>query len=112
MQRQHGDRGRQAHPLGFCRHMAEDELGAGENAERIEMMLADPDRMHAELLGVQRFGGDVGDELVGRAGIVLVVIVAKRKVTKLHVLLLAPNQLQISVSRFSAKFPGRYRPRA
>ena len=52
------------------------------------MMLADPGRMHAELVGIERFGGDVGDELVGVAGVVLVVIVAEREVAEFHVRLL------------------------
>src|SRR6185436_8754257 len=48
------------------------------------MMLADPGRMHAELVGVQRFGGDIGHELIGVARIVFVVIVAQREITELH----------------------------
>ena len=48
------------------------------------MMLADPGRVHAELVGVERFGGDVGDELVGRARVVVVVIVAEREVAEFH----------------------------
>ena len=52
------------------------------------MMLADPGRMHAELVGVNRFGGDVGNELVSVARIVLVVIVAEGEVSEFHVRLL------------------------
>ena len=48
------------------------------------MMLADPGRMHAELVGIERLGGDVGDELVRGAGVVFVVIVAQREVAEVH----------------------------
>src|SRR5215212_1659076 len=52
------------------------------------MMLADPGRVHAELIGVERLGGDIGDELVGVPRIVLVVIVAEGEVAEFHVRLL------------------------
>src|SRR5208282_3737997 len=48
------------------------------------MMLADPDGMESERLGMQRLGDDVGDELVGRARIVLVVVVAQREITEIE----------------------------
>jgi hypothetical protein len=48
------------------------------------MMFADPRRVHADLFGVQRFGGDVGDELVRGARIVFVVIVAQREIAEIH----------------------------
>jgi hypothetical protein len=51
------------------------------------MMFADPGRMHANFLGVQRLGGDVGDKLVGLAGIARVVIVAQSKIAKIHIFL-------------------------
>src|SRR6185437_1002764 len=54
------------------------------HAERVEMVLADPGRMHAELVGIERFRRDIGDELVGGAGIVVVVIVAQREVAEFH----------------------------
>ena len=64
--------------------MGEDKVGTGEDAERVEMMLADPGRVHAELIGVDRFVSDVGDELVGVARVVFVVIVAEREVSEFH----------------------------
>ena len=51
-------------------------------------MLADPGRVHAELFGVERLGGDVGDELVRGTGIVVVMIVAEREITEIHGFLL------------------------
>jgi hypothetical protein len=48
------------------------------------MMFADPGRMHADLLGVQRLGGDVGDELVRGARVVFVVIVAQGEIAEIH----------------------------
>ena len=61
------------------------------------MMLADPGRVHAELVGVERLGGDVGDELVGVARIVLVVIVAEREIAEFHVRLL-PSRAAVSAA--------------
>ena len=52
------------------------------------MVLADPGRVHAELVGVQRLGGDVRHEGVRVARIVLVVIVAEGEVAEFHVRLL------------------------
>ena len=51
-------------------------------------MLADPGRVHAELFGIERLGGDVGDELVRGTGIVVVMIVAEREITEIHCFLL------------------------
>src|SRR5258705_8013979 len=48
------------------------------------MMLADPGRMHAEPIGVQCFFRYVGDELVRRPRVVLVVIVAQGEVAEFH----------------------------
>ena len=84
VQRQHGDGRREPDVLGARRDIGQHQLGAGQHAERVEMMLADPGRMHAELVGVERLGGDVGDELVGVARVVLVVIVAEREVAEFH----------------------------
>ena len=84
VQRQHGHGRRKADMLGARGDVGEHQLGRGEHAERVEMMLADPGRMHAELVGVERLGGDVGDELVGVARVVLVVIVAQREISEFH----------------------------
>jgi hypothetical protein len=43
--------------------------------------------MHADLFGVKRFGSDVGDELVGRAPIVFVMVVAQREIAEIHLTL-------------------------
>jgi hypothetical protein len=40
--------------------------------------------VHADLIGVDRLGGNVGDELVGVARVVFVVVVAEREVAELH----------------------------
>jgi hypothetical protein len=40
--------------------------------------------VHAELVGIERLGGDVGDELVGGAIVVFVVVVAQREIPELH----------------------------
>ena len=71
------------------RDIGEHQVGAGQHAERVEMMLADPGRVHAELVGIERLGGDVGDELVGGARIVRVMVVAQREIAEFHDFLLA-----------------------
>ena len=43
---------------------ASTEIGTRKHPERVEVVLADPDRVHPELVGVQSFGRDVTDELV------------------------------------------------
>ena len=43
--------------------------------------------MHADLFSVKCLGRDVGDKLVGLAGIVRVVIVAQSKIAKFHICL-------------------------
>src|ERR1700722_7630414 len=48
------------------------------------MMLADPGGMHADLVGIKRFAGDVGDKLVRGTRIIFVVVVAQRKVAEVH----------------------------
>ena len=84
VQRQHGHRRRQADALGAGGDIGEHEVGAGQHAERIEMVFADPRRVHAELFGIERLGGDVGDKLVRGTGIVVVMIVAEREITEIH----------------------------
>jgi hypothetical protein len=84
MQRQHRDGGREADALGARRDVGEHQVGTGQHAERIEMVLADPRGMHPELIGVERLGRDVGHELVGRARVVGVVVVAQREVAEFH----------------------------
>ena len=84
VQRRDVDRGREPDVLGARGDVGQHQLGRGQHAERVEMMLADPGRVHAELVGVERLGGDVGDERVGVARIVLVVIVAEREIAEFH----------------------------
>jgi hypothetical protein len=84
MQRQHGDRRRQPDMLRARGDIGKHEVGAGEHAQRIEMVLADPCGMHAERIGEQRFVRDVGNELVRRPRIVFVVIVAQREIAEFH----------------------------
>src|SRR5207342_122927 len=87
MQWQYRYRRSEADALCLCRSVGKHEIGAGQDSERIEMMLADPSRMHADLLSIKRLGRDVGDKLVRLAGIVRVVIVAQSKIAKLHIFL-------------------------
>jgi hypothetical protein len=84
VQRQHRHRRREPDVLGSRRNIGEHQIRAGQHAKRIEVMLADPGRMHAESIGMQRFFRDVGDELVRCPRVVLVVIVAQGEVAKFH----------------------------
>ena len=84
VQRQHRHRRREPDARGVGGDIAEDEIRTGQNAERVEMMLADPGRVHAELVGIERLGDDVGDELIGGAGIVGVMVVAEREIAEVH----------------------------
>jgi len=87
MQGQHIHCGREPQPRRMSGDIGEHHVRAGQHAERVEVMLADPGRMHADLFGVKRLGGDVGDELVGRAGIVFVMVVAQREIAEFHLTL-------------------------
>jgi hypothetical protein len=88
MQRQHGDCRSEPDARGIGGDIGQHEVRAGQHAQRVEMMLADPGRAHAELVGIESLGGDVGDKLVRRARIVLVVIIAQREIPEFHLLLL------------------------
>src|ERR1700732_4246580 len=47
-------------------------------------MLADPGGIQSYLFGVDRLVEDVGDDLIGAAPIVLIVVVAEREVAEFH----------------------------
>jgi hypothetical protein len=70
---------------GARRDIGQHQIRAREDAERVEVVLADPDRVHADPVGLQGFLGNIADELVRRARIVLLVIVADREVAEFHV---------------------------
>src|SRR5271165_1715580 len=92
MQRQYSDGGREADAFGPRRHIGQHQIGAGKHAERAEMMLADPRRVEADLLSVNRLVEDVGDEAVRVAAVVIVVVVAQREIAELHPALLALSE--------------------
>ena len=102
MQRQHRDGRREPDVFGARRDIGEHQIGAGEHAERVEVMLADPGRVHAELVGIERLVGNVGDELVGVARVVFVVVIAEREIAEVHALLPCwPSSLPCRHSRVS-----------
>src|SRR5262249_2457357 len=84
VQWQHGDSWCEPDAPGACGDMGQDELWAGQHAERVEMVLADPNRVHAELLGVQRLVDNLLHKLVRGTRITVVVIVAEREIAELH----------------------------
>ena len=100
MQRQHRHRRREPDARRVGGDVAEHDVRAGQNAERVEMVLADPGRVHAELVGIERLGGDVGNELIGGARVVFVVVVAQCEVAEVHdVLLLTPGCVWVRSAR-------------
>ena len=84
MQRQHGDGRREADPPGARGDIGQHQIGAGQDAQRAEMMLADPCGMKPDLLGVDGFVENIGDKGVGLPGIVFVMVVAQREIAELH----------------------------
>ncbi len=84
MQRQHRHCRRQPDALRARGDIRERKVGARQHAKRAEMMLADPGRVHPQLLGIQRLVDDVRDQLVRRARIVGVVVVAQGEVAEFH----------------------------
>ena len=84
MQRQHRDRRCEPDARGIGGHIGKHEVRAGQHAQRIEVMLADPGRVHAKFLGIECLGGDVRNELVRGTDIVFVVIVAQREIAEVH----------------------------
>jgi hypothetical protein len=48
------------------------------------MMLTDPGGVQAYLLGIDRLIEDVGNQIVGGAPVVFIVVVAQGKITELH----------------------------
>src|SRR6185295_10390402 len=87
VQRQHGNGRRKTDVLRPRRDVGKHKIRAGEDTERIEMMFSDPGGVHTELVGIKRFIGDIGNELVWRAGVVLVMVIAQREVAEFHGLL-------------------------
>ena len=84
VQRQHRDRRSEPDVLRAGRDIGQHQIRTGQHAQRVEMMLADPGRVHADLVGIERLSRDVGDELVRRPWVVLVVIVAQREIAEVH----------------------------
>src|SRR5262245_59161223 len=84
MQRQHRDRRCEPDAGSIGGHIGQHKVRAGQHAQRIEVMLTDPGRMHAKLLGVECLGSDVGDELIRGAGIVFIVVVTEREIPEVH----------------------------
>src|SRR5260370_923942 len=70
--------------LRACRDMSEHLVRTREHAETAEVMLADPGGIQPYLFGVDRLVEDVGDDLIGAAPIILVVVVAQREVAEFH----------------------------
>jgi len=84
MQRQHRHRRCQPEALRARRDIRQRQVGARQHAQRAEMVLANPRRMHAQRFGIQRLIDDIGNKLVRRGRIVGVVVVAQRKVAEFH----------------------------
>jgi hypothetical protein len=85
VERQHRHRRRQPDPLGTGGYLRQNQIRAGQDAQRRKMMLADPRRMQPDLLGVNRLVEDIGNQLVRGAWVVFVMVVAEREIAELHV---------------------------
>ena len=94
MERQHAHRGSETDALGAGGDVREHQVGTGQNAEGAEMMLADPGGSEADLLGVNRFVDDRGNEFVGSAQVVQIMIVAEREISELHARASTPLSLE------------------
>ena len=84
MERQHRHCRREPDTLRACRDVSEHQVGTREHAETAEVMLADPGGIQSYLFGVDRLVEDVGDDLIGAAPIILIVVVAQCEVAELH----------------------------
>jgi hypothetical protein len=84
MHRQQRHRGRKPEFGGGAGELGEDRQRRGVDAEQVEMMFADPRRIQPDLLGMQRLGEDVLDELLGRARVAGIAVIGKREVAELH----------------------------
>src|SRR6266536_3180642 len=88
MEREHGHGRRESYVSGAGRDIGQHDVRTGQHPERAEMMFADPYGVHAELLRVERLRRDIRDELIRRARVAQVVIVAQREVAEVHVSIL------------------------
>ena len=66
VQGQYRDGRRQPNVLRTSRDVSEHDIGRGEHAERVEMVLSDPGGMHSYFVSIKRLGSDVGYELICR----------------------------------------------
>ncbi len=85
MNGQQHDRRSQANTLGGAGQLTQQYIGAGIDAEQVEMVLADPHRVQTDLLGIKRLGVDILDELLGSARVVDVTVITESEIAKLHV---------------------------
>ena len=96
MQWQNSDGGSQPDATRPRRDIGEHQIRAGKHAQGAKVMLADPRRVQANLFGVNRLVENIGDEGIGPARIVVVVIVAQREIAEFH--LASLNRRQCSRS--------------
>jgi hypothetical protein len=64
--------------------VSEHQVRTREHAETAEVMLADPGGIQPNLFGVDRLVEDIGDDLIGAAPIILIVVVAQCEITEFH----------------------------
>src|ERR1700704_373883 len=107
MQRQDADSGGEADLFRARRDMREHKVGAGEDAERRKVVLADPCRMEPDLLGIDCLVEDVGDQLIGAAPVVDIMVVAQCEIPELHHLSPLPDRYGASlIGRSAVPSPG------
>jgi hypothetical protein len=81
--KQHDGRGETYAP-GGPGDLGEQDVGAGIDAEQVEVMLADPCRVEPDRLGPQRLLVDLVDELLGAAPIIRLAVVAQGEIAEIH----------------------------
>jgi hypothetical protein len=91
VQRQYSNGGGEADAPRASRHIGQNQIWAGQYAERAEVMLTDPSGMKPDLLGVDRLVEDIGHELVGPSPVVVVMVVAEGEITEFHLHLPKPT---------------------
>jgi len=87
VQRQHVHRRREAHVLRLRGDVGEQQVGPRVHAQRVEVVLADPARVHADAVGEDRLLADLEHELVRAARVRRVVVVAQGEIAEFHALL-------------------------
>jgi hypothetical protein len=84
VQRQHHDRRAEPDAAGQRRDVGVHQARHRHAAAPVEVMLADPGRMHSDVLGMDRLVANLEQELLGGPRIVGIAVVAEREIAEFH----------------------------